>query len=138
MTKPTIGERARQHLCPECGASVERAFKTGRRPVFCSPEHKRSHNTRALVDGRAVIAYIKAWRIDRGSGPIAKESFARICAIVDSMNEEDRKAGRARADLYAAILLDGNDQPVHDLRYGRRKIAEGLRRKEREAEEQAA
>lgn len=103
--KLSIADRARERVCPECGGEVVRRSARGPIPTFCSPECKRSHNNRHLVEGRAVIAFLKAWRIDRGSGEIAKASLAQVCQIVDQFNAQDRDAARPRADLYAAKLL---------------------------------
>lgn len=104
-SKPTIQERARDRICPECGGEVVRRSARGPMPTFCSVECRREHSNRHIVEGRAVIAHLKAWRIDRGSGEIAKASFNEICTIVDGFNAADREAGRPRADLYAAKLL---------------------------------
>ena len=103
--RPTIAERAADRICPECGGPAERRSARGPAPTFCSQECRKAHGNRHIVEGRAVIAFLKAWRIDRGSGEIAKESLAEVCSIVDSFNTADREAGRPRADLYAAKLL---------------------------------
>lgn len=105
MSKPTVQERLRDRVCPNCGAKPERKSAKGPRPTFCSKTCKREHNNRALVEGRAVIGFLKAWRIDRGSGEIAQKSFAQVCEIVDLFNAQDNEVGRPRADLYAATLL---------------------------------
>ncbi len=104
-TKPTIADRARDSICPECGGPVVRRSARGPKPTFCSNECKRAHGNRHVVEGRAVIAFLKAWRIDRGSGPIAQAAFAQMCQIVDQFNAQDRDAERPRADLYAAKLM---------------------------------
>lgn len=106
QNKPTIAERARDAICPECGGQVVRRSTRGPKPTFCGPECKRAHGNRHIVEGRAVIAFLKAWRIDRGSGEIAKASFQQLCQIVDQFNTQDRAAGRPRADLYAAKLME--------------------------------
>lgn len=103
--KPTIAQRARERVCPECGGEVVRRSTRGPMPTFCSSECKKAHANRHIVEGRAVIAFLKAWRIDRAQGEIAQVSFGEICAIVDQFNAQDRAAGRPRADLYAAKLL---------------------------------
>lgn len=103
--KPSISERAREAICPECGGKVERRSNRGPVPTFCSPECKRTRGNRRLVRGSAVIELLQAWRIDRGSGPIANAAFAQLCAIADQFNSDDRDAGRPRADLMAAKLL---------------------------------
>lgn len=109
-SKPTIAERARERVCPECGGAAVRRSAKGPMPTFCGPECKRAHANRHIVEGRAVIAFLKAWRIDRASGEIAKGSFAQVCKIVDQFNAQDLAAGRPRADLYAAKLLrDGSE-----------------------------
>jgi hypothetical protein len=107
--KPSIGERAREAICPECGGPVVRRSSRGPVPTFCSPEHKKAFGNRQLVEGRAVIGLLKGWRIERGSGPIASAAFAQVCSILDGFNAADREVGRPRADLYAAKLLaDGS------------------------------
>lgn len=121
--KPTISERAREAICPECGGQVVRRSARGPMPTFCKPECKRAHGNRHIVEGRAVIAFLKAWRIDRGSGPIAQGALTQLCQIVDQFNAQDRDAGRPRADLYAAKLMaDGrlfmDRQNVRNARRG--------------------
>jgi hypothetical protein len=124
MTKPTIRERARTRLCPNCGKpSPARRSNRGPAPLYCDDACKRAMNNRNITDGAALVPYLKAWRADRGSGEIARASFARICSIVDDLNDQDRKADRPRADYYAAVLLGSNAAPVDELRYGRRKLA---------------
>lgn len=102
---PSIAERARESICPECGAPVYRKSKTGPPPTFCKPEHKRDFETRKLTQGAAVIVLLKAWRVDRGQGPIAQASLAQVCQIVDGFNAADFEAPRPRADYYAAKLM---------------------------------
>lgn len=107
--KPTIAARAAEKICPECNGPVVRRSPRGPFPTFCCDEHKKAHANRHIVEGRAVIALLKAWRIDRAQGPIAQECFAQICTITDKFNAQDREAGRPRADLYAAKLIrDGS------------------------------
>ena len=108
--KPTIADRARERVCPECGGAVVRRSARGPMPTFCSQECKKSHANRHIVEGRAVIALMKAWRIDRAQGEIAKEAFAQVNRILDQFNAQDREAGRPRADLYAAKLLADGSQ----------------------------
>lgn len=104
-SKPTIKERLKGRVCPNCGKVPVRKSDRGPSPTFCSKECKRAHNNRLLVEGRAVIGFLKAWRIDRGSGEIAQKSLAQVCEIVDYFNAQDLEAGRPRADLYGATLL---------------------------------
>lgn len=110
-SKPSIAERARSEpqLCPNCGKAVVKApGQRGPAPTFCNAECKKAHNNRELAEGRAAIAFLKAWRVDRGAGEIAKESFAEMCRIADHFNAQDRAAGRPRADYYASLkLVDG-------------------------------
>lgn len=105
MSKPTISDKAKEAICPECGGPAVRRNARGPMPTFCGPECKRNHSNRHMVEGRAVIAFLKAWRADRGSGEIAKSSLTQLCQIVDQFNAQDREAGRPRADLYAAKLM---------------------------------
>jgi endogenous inhibitor of DNA gyrase (YacG/DUF329 family) len=108
--KPSIQDRARERVCPECGGEVVRRSARGPMPTFCSQECKKSHANRHIVEGRAVIALLKAWRIDRAQGEIAQKSFAEVNRILDQFNAQDREAGRPRADLYAAKLLADGTQ----------------------------
>jgi endogenous inhibitor of DNA gyrase (YacG/DUF329 family) len=108
--KPTARERANERTCPNCGGEVVRRSPRGPMPTFCSPECKTQHSNRHIVEGRAVIALLKAWRIDRGTGEIAQMAFAEVCRIVDQFNAQDREANRPRADLYAAKLLADGSQ----------------------------
>jgi endogenous inhibitor of DNA gyrase (YacG/DUF329 family) len=107
--KPTIAERAREKVCPNCSGPVERRSAKGPMPTFCGETCKKAHGNRHIVEGRAMAALIKAWRIDRAQGEIAQTAFQQICQIADQFNAADREAGRPRADLYAAKLLaDGS------------------------------
>lgn len=107
-SKPTISQRARERVCPNCGGEVVRRSTRGPMPTFCSAECKKDHANRHIVEGRAVIAFLKAWRIDRAQGEIAQKAFEQICKITDQFNAQDREAGRPRADLYAAkLMVDG-------------------------------
>lgn len=131
--KPSIRERAAERICPNCGKpSPERRSNRGPAPLYCGPECKREMNNRNLRDGLALVQFVKAWRVDRGTGEIAQAAFARVCAIADMLNEEDRNAGRPRADYGAAVQLLNEYHSVVDLRYGRRKVAEGRARAERD------
>ena len=103
--KPSIQERAADAICPECGGEVVRRSSRGPMPTFCSKLCRREHSNRHLVEGRAIIALLKAWRIDRGSGEIAKTAFTQATQILDGFNFADREAERPRADLYAAKLM---------------------------------
>lgn len=103
--KPSARQRASERTCPNCGGEVVRRSARGPMPTFCSPTCKTDHSNRHLVEGRAVIALMKAWRIDRGTGEIAQMAFAEVNRILDQFNSQDREASRPRADLYAAKLL---------------------------------
>lgn len=108
MAKPSIPERIAVRICPECQAPVARKSAKGRAPKFCCDAHARAYNNRLLQEGAAAIAFLKGWRVDRGSGPIAKDCLTELCAIADHFNARDLEAGRVRADYYAAtILADG-------------------------------
>ncbi len=107
MKKPTISERARVMICPECGGPVVRKSPKGPSPTYCSYEHKVAHQNRRISRGVGLAGLVQAWRIDRGSGEIAKAAFAQICAMADQFNAEDAAAGRPRADLFASKVLRG-------------------------------
>lgn len=110
--KPTIAARAAQNICPNCGRKPQRISSRGPNPTYCTDRPcKTEMNRRIMARGLAIVALAQAWRIDRGSGEIAKGSFAQFCEIVDGWNAEDAAyrgpAGesRPRADLLAAKLL---------------------------------
>lgn len=110
-TRPSVRERLSNHPCPNCGKDRSEwgpAPKRGPGRTFCSKACKIEMNNRLTVEARAVIGYLKAWRIDRGQGEIAQRSFSAVCEIVDLFNAEDLAADRPRADLYAATLISGN------------------------------
>ena len=104
-SRPTVQDRVRERVCPNCGKPAERKSPKGPPPTFCGKACKRDMNNRLIVEGRAVIGYLKGWRIDRGSGEIAQKSFAQVCEIVDLFNARDASEGRPRPDLYAATLI---------------------------------
>lgn len=103
--KPSIEDRAKEKICPNCGGPVERRSAKGAKPVFCGAKCAADFQARQRHEGRAAIALLKAWRIDRGSSPVAKEAFLNLCRMVDYFNFEDGKAGRPRPDLYCAKLM---------------------------------
>lgn len=135
-SRPTVAERAREKVCPNCGGPVVRRSARGPMPTFCDAKGpgacKREHGNRALVEGRALVAFVKAWRIDRAQGEIARGAFEQICRIADQFNAEDRTAGRPRADLYAAKLLADGTQFFD--RQHQVNAAKAARRRELEAE----
>lgn len=138
--RPTIAERARERICPECGGEVTRRDPRGPFPTFCDAQGrgvcKKIHANRHIVEGRAVIAFLKAWRIDRAQGEIAQKAFAEVCAITDQFNAADLAAKKPRADLYAAKLL--RDGTRYFDRQERSPTRGGLGRRERpEAEPKA-
>lgn len=108
-----MGELIKTRVCPNCGGDVVRKSARGPFPTFCSAECKREHGNRMIVEGRAVIGLLKAWRIDRAGSPTAKAAFAEVNRILDTLNAQDREAGRPRADLYAAKLL-ADGRSFHD------------------------
>lgn len=104
-SRPPIRDRAREPICPNCGGEVKRRSLRGPAPKFCSNACKVQMQNRLTVEGRALVHFVKAWRIDRGSGEIAQASLAQLCEIADGFNAKDLESGRPRADLYAAKLL---------------------------------
>jgi endogenous inhibitor of DNA gyrase (YacG/DUF329 family) len=117
--KPTIRERAAQATCPNCGGAVVRRSARGPFPKFCDARGegvcKKEHANRHVVEGRAMAALVKAWRIDRGQGEIAQRAFQQVCQMADQFNAADAAyrgpngETRPRADLYAAKLMaDGS------------------------------
>lgn len=94
-----------KHVCPECGDPVPQTGK-GRARVFCSEAHKQAHKNRRVVRGAAVMSLLQAWRVDRGSGDVARAAFQQVCEMVDTFNAEDHEAGRPRATVHARALLE--------------------------------
>jgi hypothetical protein len=110
--KPSLIERAtaEPRRCPNCSTAIVRApGQRGPAQTFCKPTAERNcakeYHNREITEGRAVIALLKAWRVDRGAGEIASTCLREVCSIVDSFNAADLKADRMRADYYAAIKL---------------------------------
>lgn len=104
--RPTMRETANIMLCPNCGCQVERKSARGPRPVYCSAECRKAKSARDLGRGSVLVTLAQAWRINRGSGEVAQEAFREFVSILDSFNAEDAEAGRPRADIAAAKLLD--------------------------------
>lgn len=103
---PTIREKLKARVCPNCGRPVERKSPKGPAPTFCGRNTcKRQMNNRLMAEGLAIIGLLKAWRIDRGKGEIAQGCFAQAIEALDLFNAQDRQAGRPRADYYGATLL---------------------------------
>lgn len=89
--------------CPECGEPVIRKVGPGGAKAFCSDEHKRAYQARAAKEGRAVIAFAKAWREARNrkeDRDVGSEALRELCSILDGFIAEDRKAGRPRTTEY--------------------------------------
>lgn len=108
---------SKKPLCPECGQPVTSAGK-GRARVFCSEAHKQAHANRCAARGKALIKAAMAWRVNRGSGDVAKFAMAEMCAMLDRFAEEDRLAGRMRADDYFAHVTDFQFQnPIWSGKY---------------------
>ncbi len=107
--KPSIADLQWSAVCPECGGKVERKSNRGPAPVYCCREHKVAHQNRRVVRGAPLVGLAMAWRINRGSGDVAKAAFAQLCQALDQYCAEDAAAGRPRADLYVAKLIsDGS------------------------------
>lgn len=95
-------------ICAECG----KPFSPGNRPgrQFCCPAHKTAFQNRAAVEGRAIIALAKAWRVGRNTrDPAEKEisscAMSELCTVLDTFLREDREAGRPGPLPYAKSLL---------------------------------
>lgn len=132
MPAPSLRTRANEKVCPNCGGEVVRRSDRGPMPTFCSATCKQEHANRHIVEGRAVIALLKAWRIDRAQGPIAKAAFSELNKILDTFNAQDREAGRPRADLYAAKLLD-DGRAFHDRSHKQQRMEVEARQAHAEA-----
>lgn len=90
-------------ICPECGEPVIQSGK-GRERIF-HDECKQAHANRRAVRGKSIMTLLQAWRVDRGSGPVAQAAFREVCSMVDTFNAEDHEARRPRATVHAKALL---------------------------------
>lgn len=102
----------RQGGCPECGGVVVRTSTKGPPRVFCKPACKRAFFNREAVDGRAIIALAKAWRLTRNNRDdrqLGADCLSAMSSILDLMNERDRREGRTSAMTmyYAEMKLAG-------------------------------
>lgn len=88
--------------CAECGMKFT-PVKSWQQ--FCCKAHKAAYGNRHAAEGKVIAALVKAWRLKRGTGAVAKEAFAELCSIVDSFNADDRVAGRPPATHYVERLL---------------------------------
>lgn len=92
--------------CCECGdpfTITDPARQHNKR--FCSDAHAQAFANRLTTQGKAMAAFVKAWRLKRGSGDLGKAALAEMCQIVDGFNEEDRKAGRPPVTDYVESVL---------------------------------
>lgn len=97
---------SKKPLCPECGGPVVQQERKRRPRVFCCDAHSDAYANRCAARGKALIKAAMAWRVNRGSGDVAKFAMAEMCAMLDRFAEEDRLAGRMRADDYFAHVSD--------------------------------
>lgn len=98
---PSVGRRP----CAECG---DLFHAVRHMQQFCSPQCKRVFHERAVLEGRAIVALVKAWRGSRNrreDGPLGSQCLSEICSIVDGFNAADREAGRPAPQLYAKRAL---------------------------------
>ncbi len=103
-SKP-LGWKSR--LCAECGAEfVPNSYQQ----TFCSAAHRLAFHNRAAVEGRAFIAFAKAWRVSRnskGSAKLGAVCLSEMSRILDSFISADAKEGRTGAVIlgYARTCL---------------------------------
>lgn len=122
---PAQGRKARR--CQECGASF---IPASYQQQFCSKPHKVAFQNRQAVEGRAVIALVKAWRAGRnvkGSGPeadkrreVARKALSELCSVADAFMADDRTAGRVDPLDYASGLLANGFRYMDRQRKGAR------------------
>jgi hypothetical protein len=98
-TAEAIAERRKSYTrgCPECGVVAERKSIKGPPPIYCCDAHKKAFQNRQAVEGRALIAFAKAWRLSRNNrtdADLGAACLTRLSATIDLMNERDRKEGR--------------------------------------------
>lgn len=101
--------------CLECGES----FVPNRpQQVFCKPKCKTAFQNRAAVDGRAIIALAKAWRLSRNAKKgspnraLGAAAFGQMITTLDNMLERDRSEGRTPQmafDYVRSLFWDGRD-----------------------------
>lgn len=104
----SIKERASANICPNCGGKPESTSTRGPGKVYCNKKCKDEMGNRMASRGKVLVGWAMAWRIDRGSGEIAKGAFQQLCTILDTFNAEDaavKPNARPRADLWAAKVL---------------------------------
>jgi hypothetical protein len=101
--------------CPECG---ELFYPRAYQQVFCSTPHKKAFQNRAAVDGRAIIALAKAWRLSRNAKKdspnraTGQAAFRQLVTTLDNMLERDRDEGRKPQmafDYVRSLFTDGRD-----------------------------
>lgn len=101
--------------CPECGRLF---FPRAYQQVFCSTPHKKDFQNRAAVDGRAIIALAKAWRLSRNAKKdspnrsLGAAAFGQLITTLDNMLERDRNEGRTPQmafDYARSLFGDGRD-----------------------------
>src|SRR3990172_11315739 len=102
--RPTIRERAAVAQCPNCGKVPERKSVKGVPPTYCSKACKDEFGNRLSSRGKAIAGWAMAWRVDRGSGEIAKGAFQQLCSILDLFNAEDIEAARPRICGWASKM----------------------------------
>lgn len=92
-----------QRQCPNCGKPVVRKPGPGGAKTFCAPRCKVEYQGRAMNEGRAIIAFAKAWRESRNrkeDREVGSAALAELCNVLDSFNAADRAAGRPRTTEY--------------------------------------
>jgi hypothetical protein len=95
--------------CPNCSADVIRKPGRGGLKTFCNPKCKSEFQARQMNEGRAILAFAKAWRECRNrkeDREIGAQALRELCKLVDEFNAKDRAAGRPRATEYVRRQFD--------------------------------
>lgn len=92
--------------CPECGGIVMRKSPKGPPPLFCSEACQTKCERRKLSHGRVIIDDAKAWRAARNNKADAdtgRHAFARLCANLDKLIDQDKAKGRTVPRLLSYV-----------------------------------
>lgn len=107
-------------ICPECSGVFTIPSKgPGGHKRFCASLCRQAWANREKAEGAVLATYVKIWRQNRGSGPLGKLAFARLCEAADVLNENDTKAKRHRLNANGPLepfIRDVLAEPYLDRR----------------------
>lgn len=77
--------------CDECGEETTGGLK------YCGPECRIANATRLSGQGKSIIRCAKLWRYEKRKGSArGKEAFARLCARLDEILNDDRNRWKGK------------------------------------------